>query len=190
MRFDLKIERKLAAGAVTLATILAGLVPSTGFGHARLKLGSAIPPRSTSAGLKIASCGGISRTATPTKLVAGQQVTIEIEEVIDHPGYYRIAFSNANDVFPPAIPVPTEVTPASDILWVPYIKDLPNVHAYSATVTVPNVECTQCSIQMIQYMTENDPPTMYYSCADIEISKAAAPSPTPSPVPMPSGDCN
>jgi hypothetical protein len=43
---------------------------------------------------------------------------------------------------------------------------------------------------MIQYMTENDPPTMYYSCADIEISKAAAPSPTPSPVPMPSGDCN
>lgn len=165
------------------------LVPISSFGHAHFKIGGTTTPRSTDMGLKTAPCGGIARTATPTILTAGQQLTLQIDEVIDHPGYYRVAFSMAGDAFPAAMPVPTAATPASADLWVPYIQDVPNVHAYTATVTVPNTPCTQCSLQAIQYMTESNPPTMYYSCADIVIQAAGAtpppPPPPPAPVPTP-----
>jgi hypothetical protein len=168
------------------------LAPLSGFGHARFKLGGTTPPRDNSTGLKSGPCGGLARTATPTILTAGQPLTLQIDEVIDHPGYYRVAFSMSGDQFPAAMPVPTAATPVSSTLWVPYIQDVANVHAYTATVTVPNTPCTQCSLQMIQYMTENDPPSMYYSCADIEIRAAAAPNPQPSqttPAPAPSSNC-
>lgn len=158
------------------------LAPLSGFGHARFRLNGSTPPRNNSTGLKVGPCGGIARTANPTILQAGQQLTIQFEETVNHPGYYRIAFSPAGDAFPDPFPVPTAATPASSTLWVPYIEDLPGVSQYSATVTVPNTPCTQCSLQMIQYMTESNPPTMYYSCADIEIRAVGDPMPSPTPV--------
>jgi hypothetical protein len=156
-------------GTVTVALVT--LLPATSFGHARLRLGGTLPPRSTSAGLKAGPCGNVARTNAPTILQAGQSLVVQWDEVIDHPGYYRIAFSPANDA-------------GFDVnVLAAKVDDLPGVHAYQTTVTVPNVECTQCTIQMIQYMTENSPPSLYYSCADIEIRKGPVPSPTPAPSP-------
>jgi hypothetical protein len=162
---------KVSSGVFTFVFFVA-LLPATSFGHARLRLGGTLPPRSTSAGLKSGPCGNVARTNNPTLLQAGQQLTVQWDEVIDHPGYYRVAFSPAND----------QGFDANVLVL--KVNDLPGVHAYEATITVPNVECTQCTIQLIQYMTENNPPSLYYSCADVEIRKGVVvPSPVPSPVP-------
>lgn len=94
---------------------------------------------------------------------------VQWDEVIDHPGYYRIAFSPAGDLG------------FDENVLVPKVLDLPDVHSYETLITVPNTPCTNCTIQMIQYMTENNPPTLYYSCADVEIRAADAPMPSPTP---------
>jgi hypothetical protein len=154
--------------------------------HARFKLNGTTPPRNNSTGLKVGPCGNIPRTNAPTKLVAGQNVKIQYEEVVDHPGYYRIAFSPNGDA-----------NFDQNIL----ADQLPDtagagVHSYETTITVPSTPCTQCTLQMIQYMTENNPPSLYYSCADIEIvttmpspTPGVSPTPTPtsSPTPSPTG---
>lgn len=175
------------------ALMAVGLISSAdALAHARWKLaagGGTTPPRNTSTGLKASPCGGVARTSTPTVLTAGQRLVLHWEETINHPGYYRIAFSQDGDVFPPALPAPTAQTPASSTLWVPFVLDIPGQSNYQASVTVPDVACTNCTLQMIQYMTESNPPTMYYSCADIEIRRPAAspvPSSSPKPVPSPS----
>jgi hypothetical protein len=161
---------KTRAGIFRLFTLaVVALLPTTSFGHARLRIGGTLPPRSTSAGIKTGPCGNIARTNTPTILQAGQSLVVQWDEVIDHPGYYRVAFSPANDANFDANVLAAKV------------DDVNGVHAYETTVTVPNIECTQCTIQLIQYMTENSPPSLYYSCADVEIRKGPVPSPTPGP---------
>ncbi|MBC7386902.1 MAG: lytic polysaccharide monooxygenase [Cryobacterium sp.] len=151
--------------------------------HSRLLLNGTTPPRNASSGLKVGPCGNVPRTSSPTVLTAGQTLKVQWEEVIDHPGYYRIAFSPAADAGFDA-----------NILAA-RIDDLPNVHAYETNVTVPSTPCTNCTLQLIQYMTENNPPTLYYSCADVEIRAAGSPMPSPtprvsySPVPLPT-DCH
>ncbi|MBS1962838.1 MAG: lytic polysaccharide monooxygenase [Bdellovibrionales bacterium] len=149
---------------------LAAIVPATSFGHARLRLDGNVPPRNNSTGLKSGPCGGIARTNTPKVLTAGQQLTIQWEQVINHPGYYRIAFSPSGD------------TGFDDNVLVPMFQNTIGQQFFETTITVPSTPCTNCTIQLIQYMTENDPPSLYYSCGDIEI-RAAGSNPVPTSTP-------
>lgn len=131
--------------------------------HARFKLDGMFKPRTNDTGLKTAPCGGAARTATPVILAPGQTVTVEWEETVDHPGFFRLSFAPADDIgF------------ESNIL-VDNIPDTQNdgvlPHFYSASVTLPNQACTACTLQLIQVMTENPAaPTNYYSCSDIQLS--------------------
>lgn len=161
---------KMCSWVVLMATF----VSVEAFAHARFVLNGTTPPRNNSAGLKTGPCGGVARTSSPTVLVAGQQVKLMWEETVHHPGYYRIAFSPAND----------QGFDAN--VWVANVPDVQGLGKYEATVTVPNTPCTGCTLQMIQYMTETVPASLYFSCADIEIRPAGSPVPSPTPVPSPS----
>ncbi|MGE0527635.1 MAG: SCE4755 family polysaccharide monooxygenase-like protein [Bdellovibrionales bacterium] len=144
------------------------LIPKA-YGHARLK-GSVLPPRSNNAGLKTGPCGGVSRTASPKVFQAGETITIEWEETVQHPGEFRFSFSRANDQ---NFTLLKTVTDSQD-----GTKDLP--HSYSTTITLPSQSCDACTIQMIQIMTENPAnPSYYYSCADIKIESPVRPSDPP-----------
>lgn len=144
------------------------------FAHARMKPTGTLVPRSTNPGLKVGPCGGIARTATPAVFAPGSTIPIDWEETINHPGRFEFYFSTAGDA------------------GFTLIKSIPdnqdnNVlpHQYSTTLTLPNVSCTDCTLQMIQVMTENPAnPSYYYSCADIQL-QSGAPSPTPIPTPTP-----
>lgn len=145
------------------------------FAHARLKTTGTLVPRSTNPGIKIGPCGGIARTATPAVFAPGATITVNWEETIDHPGRYEFYFSAANDAgFTLLKTVPDTATGA-----------LP--HQFTTTLTLPNVSCTDCTLQMIQVMTENPAnPSYYYSCADIQtMAVTGTPAPTPIPAPMP-----
>lgn len=146
--------------------------------HARLRADGVVPPRNNNAGLKTGPCGGVARTNTNTELVAGSTITLTWEETIQHPGYYQFAISPANDENFTIIKVVQDTQDNRN--------DLP--HQYSTEITVPDIECDNCTLQLIQYMTENpNNPRLYFSCADIRIVAGATPpsGQMPDPVPPP-----
>lgn len=146
------------------------------FGHARWALtGGTVVPRNNSTGLKSAPCGGIARTASSRAFTSGQTINVSWEETVNHPGRYEIYFSQSGD---------------SNFTLLKTINDSLNdnavPHAYSTQITLPNVVCTDCTLQLVQFMTDSN--SYYYSCADIQLN-GGTPPPPPNPGPSPSPTC-
>lgn len=155
---------------MTLSKLILGFLfsfPLVALGHARLV---APAPRNAGSGIKTGPCGNIPRTTTPTVLVAGSQLTVRWEETINHPGRYYISFSPSGDQGFDQNRLATVVDTQDTA-----IGTGPN-HQYSSVITVPNTPCTDCTLQLIQSMEENpQAPSLYYSCADIQIISQAGP---------------
>jgi hypothetical protein len=135
----------------------------TACAHARFSLDGSTPPRNNSTGLKSAPCGGVERTNNPAIFMSGQTIEVEWEETINHPGYFRIAFSPANDEG-------FDDNVLKDNIIDTQNSESPVPHFYNVSITLPAVVCDQCTLQLIQVMTENpDNPRNYYSCADIKL---------------------
>jgi len=110
----------------------------------------------------------------------GQQITVTWDETITHPGHFRILFDKDGQAFPD----PKGFTdydaggPKTLADNVPHEGD----GAYSVTVTLPDVECASCTLQLLQVMTDKPPfgpaggSDFYYQCADITLSSAATPA--------------
>ena len=163
MRFNLWLRLFLMAAIASFGV--------KALAHARLKTAGGIVPRSTNAGIKIGPCGGVARLANPAVFPPGATITVEWEETINHPGRFEFFFSPAGDAnFQMLKSVPDNQNGTNDL-----------PHQYSTTLTLPNTPCTDCTLQMIQVMTENPAaPSLYYSCADIRL-QAGATMPTPMP---------
>lgn len=123
------------------------------------------------------------RSDNITVLEPGTTITVVWDETIDHPGHYRIAFDDQGDdgfQDPPclancdttAMVIGTAPTDYSDpTVLADGIADQ-NGGRYSYTVTLPNIECDQCTLQLIQVMTDRPPYAsggndIYYQCADL-----------------------
>ncbi len=108
----------------------------------------------------------------------GETITIEWDETIDHPGHFRISFDEDGQDF--------VTPPQEDDFYVDatvVLDDIPNEpdQKYSFEYTFPLVECTTCTLQVIQVMSEGqyDPESsVYYQCADIELAYAVDPPDT------------
>lgn len=140
-------------------------------------------PRSHSA-LKEAPCGppGNTRSANPTWFTPGEEVTIHWDETIDHPSHYRIMLDMDGSDFsdPSSFTDTCDNTVDSDPICV--VDDLPdsNGGSHEYKFNLPMTECDNCSIQLIQVMTDKPPygdgNDIYHACADIVIS--SSPNPT------------
>jgi uncharacterized protein (TIGR03382 family) len=142
---------------------------------------------------KMENCGDptITRTARVTTYKPGETITVNWQETIEHPGWFRIAFQANGEGFrapPPAngpnsagtaSNYPTEdrtgMVDATDGSLV--LKDRIPDGTLTAQVTLPNMECTNCTLQLIQVMTQtatyefvND---VYFQCADITLAANA-----------------
>ena len=143
-------------GALVAALLLIAL-PTSARAHAVLL---DPPPRDDQ--IKVFPCGGASPTPAGdpqrTVLSAGSTITVQFQETIQHPGYFRIAFS------------PDGSTGFDDHVLVAMIPDTEGLD-YTAQVTLPSTPCDGCSLQLIQCMDGSLPPVAtcnnYYSCADI-----------------------
>ena len=163
---------------LSLALSVSFLNVSVVHGHTRLKKGGLLVPRNNDSGIKVGPCGGLPRLAQSATLVAGETITIEWEETVQHPGHFEFYFSPSGDA-------------NFELLkMIPDDQDDPKTipHQYSTTLKVPSVPCEACTIQLIQVMTEvPTAPRPYFSCADIRIqAKPATPvdsTPTPTPTP-------
>ncbi|HZH02510.1 MAG TPA: SCE4755 family polysaccharide monooxygenase-like protein [Myxococcaceae bacterium] len=137
---------------------------------------------------KTGPCGNAPRGNAPQVYRPGERVTVSWTETVAHPGYYQVWFSAADDanftLLADQIPNPAGITATQ-----------------SAEVTLPSIECAACTLRLIQVMQESEPPTNYFSCADISLQPpppldpgtprpdAGTPPPSPPPPspPPPSG---
>lgn len=148
-----------------LPLVLLASLPSVSGAHALM---TSPTPRSDSDGLKTGPCGNVAATATPTELMAGETITVSWLETVDHPGYYRIAYSAPGDA------------DFEDNILVDQIADVDCVAApcsYTAQVTLPDEPCEGCALQLIQFMGTAPPYSPYFSCADVTLMAGAPAGP-------------
>lgn len=115
-------------------------------------------PRNNNDGIKSGPCGGVPRTDTPAVFSPGETITVSWLETIDHPGYYRVAFSSADD------------QGFDDNVLLDDITDEVCTSApcpYSVEVTLPDQPCAACTLQLIQFMGTGPTYSPYFSCADV-----------------------
>jgi hypothetical protein len=113
--------------------------------------------------MKGAVCGkggaGDARTSNFTRYAPGETITVRWTETINHVGSYRIAFDDdgADRGDFDANVLATIEDPSND-----------SGDTFDTEVTLPDVECTNCTLQLIQVMgqTGNDGNT-YFQCADL-----------------------
>jgi hypothetical protein len=143
--------------------------------------------------MKLRPCGinGGLRTTRVTTVRPGQVVNVVFDEFIDHPGYFRIAFDPAGDsaLGPPVWNGSAFVNPPDVNVLVDHISNPPGLTHGDVQVTLPNIECDTCTLQLIQVMTDKPPfdglDDFYYQCADLRLS-STAPLGGPPPIPPPS----
>jgi len=182
-----------ARRALAVALLLAAAPAAA---HVRL----VSPPSRYGDAMKTGPCGlpGGVRSANVTTLAPGQQVTVTFDELIDHPGYYRIAFDPAGDA---ALAPPTWdpvalawSNPAGVLVLADRIPDAAGGLTHGAvTVTLPDLECSGCTLQLIQVMTDKPPydglDDFYYQCADLVLTSTPGTAPPQPPGAPASGGC-
>jgi hypothetical protein len=173
--------RALPAFAVGLAL----LAPASIRAHVRLTYPAArYPAPDTELGQqnKDPPCGvaGDARpsdSARLTVLEPGQTLDVQFRETIDHPGFFRISFDDDGQ---DAFVLPTSLADVQEVPALPVLVD--NIAdgpagAYSVQVTLPDVECEGCTLQLMQVMlNEPEPPwtvvkNLYFQCADIALRR-------------------
>jgi hypothetical protein len=174
---------------VSLAAVL--LVSSSAHAHIKLlKPATWVTTDATGNPQKAGPCGVMGTSGTPTNMVttftAGETITVEWKETVDHPGHFRIALAKDRaDLKDPMLnedascnyadgAVPTE--PHDNVL----LDNLFPTKMYGGTtmftqqVTLPNEPCEKCTLQIMQFMTQHPRSCFYYQCADIKIVAANA----------------
>ncbi len=202
--------RSLCTG-LAASSLLAALPASA---HISLERGGTHKSRYGDAELKDGPCGRANGTRGTNVYTyePGQTITVKFNEYVPHPGYFRIAFDNDgdNDFQDPASIKPIDparkcpfnaadkcgasdfynnatVLPGMDNL-APHLAGEWNKQ-YSFDVKLPDVECTNCTLQIIQVMEDtihgaynptpgdpNDSPYVadnYHQCIDLVLKRAA-----------------
>jgi uncharacterized protein (TIGR03382 family) len=185
------------------ALVVALLAVPAGYAEAHIHLTKPTPRTDSLQGdQKDQHCGVANQQRNPARVSTfkpGDTITVEWMETIQHPGYFRIAFQPAGAVFsiPPATAgncgavCPAGVTNCNfpnqnltgmmDAATGSYIlADQIADGTLSTTVTLPNMECDNCTLQFIQVMTDKCPYTIdaasddiYFNCADITLAANA-----------------
>jgi hypothetical protein len=164
-------------GAITIA------LSSSAEAHIRMVFPN---PRHPGMGppLKAPPCGvpGEKRSKIINTFKPGEKITVKWVEYISHPGHFRIAFLADGDAF-------TDPKSYTDIMKPeapPILADGLYAHAdgpdgkmYEQEITLPSTPCPNCTLQLIQMMTEKKPygdgNDVYHECADIVLAGTASP---------------
>ncbi|HSN83921.1 MAG TPA: SCE4755 family polysaccharide monooxygenase-like protein [Polyangiales bacterium] len=132
--------------------------------------------------LKIGPCGiaGGERTSNVSYYEPGETIEVRWDEYIDHPGHYRVAFDpdGDDDFVDPATMM--ELYSNDAVLLDGIVDKGPGERDYVATVTLPDITCDNCTLQVTQVMYDKEPYTVpgddiYYQCADLVLRVGGAP---------------
>jgi MYXO-CTERM domain-containing protein len=200
--------RKGLVGAIVCAGALV-LAARPAAAHISLEQGGTHLSRYGDTYLKDLPCGkaGGTRGTNIYTYAPGSTITVKLVETISHPSYFRWAFQQSGDdqfkepasikPIDPNRPCPIDSGDhcgASDYYNTPNV--LPNeddlyphlagsVQTYTFQLTLPNVECDNCTLQVIQVMEDNqfhgdyDPTPgvgiedIYHQCIDLVLTNGA-----------------
>jgi len=154
-----------------LILVFASLALFAGEVRAHIELTSP-PPRTTSQ--KQGPCGagpGDLRGPTVATFKPGEKIVVTWTEFVNHPGHYRIALDeDGQDGF--FDPKDFDDISGGPGVLMDGIVDQQGGD-YAQEITLPDVECDNCVLQVIQMMTDKPPygdgNDLYYQCADIAI---------------------
>lgn len=206
--------RTAIVGALSSLGILATAAPATA--HISLEQGGTHLSRYGDSAIKDGPCGkaGGTRGTNIYTYEPGQRITVSVVETISHPSYFRFAFQQNGDSefkepasikpIDPNRPCPIDsgdhcckADSCNDFYNTPNVlagMDNLNPHLassgatpkYTWQVTLPNVECDNCTLQIIQVMEDNqfhgdyDPTPgvgiedIYHQCIDLVLKHGTA----------------
>jgi MYXO-CTERM domain-containing protein len=143
--------------------------------------------------IKEKPCGQDVNMRTTDKVTTfkpGQTIEIKMKEYVPHPGYYAVGFDPEGDdslPFPLAEELansskdnPMSLVNGTTILGVR--ADTPDCNkepdqTCTLSITLPNMQCENCTLQLIQFMTDKSiAQAYYYQCADIKLAGDPAPA--------------
>lgn len=134
---------------------------------------------------KVGPCGINERSGHVTRFRPGETIEVRLNETIDHPSHYRIAFDPDGEDFPDPVSIEDRIGDHPSVL-LDGITDAGDARQ-SVQVTLPDVECDECTLQLIQVMYDkqgngfggrdsqemdaDDNDDIYYSCADLVLGR-------------------
>ena len=110
-------------------------------------------------------------------LLPGATVEVRWTEYINHPSHFRISFDNdGQDGF--ADPVAYDSYYINSTVLLDDLQDPSTIITqHSATITLPNIECANCTLQLMQVLHDKPPFTndsnsddMHRLCADLTLT--------------------
>ncbi|WP_170136608.1 SCE4755 family polysaccharide monooxygenase-like protein [Nannocystis exedens] len=118
------------------------------------------------------------RGAEVATFQGGETIMVRWTETVDHPGHFRISFDDdGHDDF--ADPAGYDDFYSNSAVLVDEIADKQgSQQMYEQAVTLPLMSCDNCTLQLVQVMTDKPPyevgtNDLYYQCADIVLMGAA-----------------
>ena len=182
--------------------VVLGFLAGEARAHFAVDLGDSHESRHGPGEIKAAPCGRVEseRSEHVYTYAPGETINLSWIEYVAHPGYFRIAFDNDGD---DDFRNPASIAPAGrtcgegepncgdgDFYNNPTVliddfgrhEVAENGRRYSVDVTLPEVECENCTLQIIQLMTEaskapydpaaEDADDIYYQCIDLRLQAA------------------
>ena len=118
-----------------------------------------------------------------TAAQGGHPISIKLSEFIFHPGHYRVALSINSRSELPADPEVVQDSDGNSIsasiqssIKAPLLADGLFTHTrapngdWQTTLTLPNLNCEKCTLQIIEFMAQHGADFFYHHCADLKIT--------------------
>src|SRR6187551_3776136 len=138
--------------------------------------------------LKNGPCGQVTtgRTERVATYAPGQRITVRVREENAHVSYLRVSLDLDGQEFPlrtqvPAEPETREVAEAAEaalggdglLAVVREDNDTPGF-VHELDVTLPDVSCNNCTLQVLQFMYDDLAAPFYFQCADLVLTSGEA----------------
>jgi hypothetical protein len=128
-------------------------------------------------------CGQVEngRTSRVTVFAPGETIEVTWLETTNHRSYYRVAFDRfGDDAFPtfegPGTGAegidPSGPCPADGQVILAYDMEDRSGGSHTLSVRLPDVECENCTLQVVQFMYDTITP-YYFQCADLALRRSS-----------------
>lgn len=110
-----------------------------------------------------------------TTVRAGDVLTVKWQTTVPHLGYFRIALAEdrtdfVDPVFDDPVQCSYDMASVKSGAHGNVLMDGIDFAATEQAVTIPDMPCEQCTLQIMQVMKDHGPPEcIYYHCADLKI---------------------
>lgn len=176
--------------SVFIAPLALAALTSTALAHFRLiEPKAALVQAADGNPQKGKPCSTGTETTDVANYMREQTINITVKETIDHQGFYRVALAKDTaslpDVPAGACNTLTPQEPTTTILAGNMFVGLiggPDSAPRTETVKLPNMNCQNCILQVIEVMTNDTGDCYYYHCAKVNIG-TALPAPDAGPGP-------